>query len=191
MFKELENIIPENATLSITITVMPGNKMSVVTAWKGKDEYSEINKIPSVIMVGTATELDTEFLKNAIQPLKKSSGIVSNLSFYEKELEAIKKKSTEKLAKAIKDESKKKTIPAKLKQDDDFDDDPIPGNKIPVKDKPLDLFSSKPESMPDPNEVLSPEEEIIPEPNTESDPWDTGISSNNTEPLIGPDGEIL
>jgi PRTRC genetic system protein E len=202
MFKDLEKLIPENTTLAITITVLPGNKMSILTAWKGKDEYSEVNNIPSIVMTGTVDEIEQEFLKTVIQPLKKSAGIVTNLAFYEKELEMVKKKSAEKLANAIKAESKKK--PAKNtvasdNDDDDIEDDPIPGNKQSVKNEPIDLFSAAENTeatttctpMPNPDEMPSDEEEIIPEPTPEKDPWDTGISSGNAEPVIDPDGKIL
>lgn len=112
-FQNITNLIGDGTTLSVNI-FKSGDRVTVSLLPKVKDlNDPAAQKIQPIILNGTAQELDQGFLEAVASPLKKSSGIISNMKSYEDSV-----KTAEANSKALKDaeDKKKKEIESNNKK---------------------------------------------------------------------------
>lgn len=115
MFKEFNEMLANGDSLTIVIT-KTGEKLatSIVPRKSGlKDNAKEM--ILPLVLTGTPEELDADFIKEISTPIRKVTGLLTNLREFEKSTEAAE--SNSKAAKAEAEKAKKATDEKKKKYD--------------------------------------------------------------------------
>lgn len=115
MFKELNEMLGNGDSLTIVIT-KTGEKLatSIVPRKSGlKDSAKEM--ILPLVLTGTPEELDADFIKEISTPIRKATGLLTNLREFEKSTEAAEANS--KAAKVEAEKAKKATDEKKKKYD--------------------------------------------------------------------------
>lgn len=115
MFKEFNEMLGNGDSLTIVIT-KTGEKLatSIVPRKSGlKDSAKEM--ILPLVLTGTPEELDVDFIKEISMPIRKATGLLTNLREFEKSTEVAEANS--KAAKVGADRAKKATDEKKKKYD--------------------------------------------------------------------------
>lgn len=115
MFKEFNEMLGNGDSLTIVIT-KTGEKLatSIVPRKSGlKDSAKEM--ILPLVLTGTPEELDADFIKEISMPIRKATGLLTNLREFEKSTEVAEANS--KAAKVEAEKAKKATDEKKKKYD--------------------------------------------------------------------------
>jgi len=86
MFKELNEMIAVGQSVTITIYKTPANMTVSIIPKDSSVKDDAAGKIKPLEVTGTAEELDEGFINAISSPLQKSSGLLTNISEYEKGL---------------------------------------------------------------------------------------------------------
>lgn len=116
MFNEIFELMSDRDILTLVLAKVNGRvSVSVMPSKKGLKDGAKNNLSPMLI-TGTPEELDQQFIDKIRQPLKRATGLLTNMDDFEKSLEATQAKSKAVAEAKKKEESERKAFTDKMKK---------------------------------------------------------------------------
>ena len=115
MFIEISEFMSDRDVITLSLIKVNGKISVSVMPTKQDLKDNAKNNLSPIVITGTPEELDQQFIDTIKQPLKKATGLLTNMAVFEKSIEATEAKSKAATEAKKKQETERKAFADKMK----------------------------------------------------------------------------